>query len=1322
MAVGASAGGLGPTSELLRELGDRPGVAIVIIHHLDPNHESGLVDILGRATSMSVVAASERLVVDANHVYVVPPNAGLLIHHGTLHVVPRREQGGLHLPIDRFFESLAQDRDGLAVGVVLSGSGFDGTEGTKAIKREGGVTLAQDATAQYGSMPQSAIATGCVDFILPTSGLAREIVRIGAQAVSLAKTPEPGPDDRDYGQVLAAMRKASGVDFASYKHSTLRRRLQRRLVVRGLPDLPSYVALLKRDPAEASALCEEALIHVTGFFRESEAFDALAMHVFPRLCDGRPDDAAIRVWVPGCSTGEEVYSLAIGLIEFLEGAHREIPIKIFGTDLSLAVINKARAGWYPESIERDVSTARLVRFFSQTEGGYQIRRDVRDLCVFAGHDVTRDPPFSAMDLVSCRNLMIYLGPALQDRVMAMLHYALREPGFLILGSSESVRAFAGFVSVDGKNKIYGRTSAAPPAHFDFTTPAPPPDIVSPLARGTSLDETLGPRSAGPSDVLREADRLVLAEFAPPGVVVTSDLCIIQFRGQTGPFLEPTPGAASLDLLRMAREELRLPLRRAIDKARSTRVSVRETDLALSTGDSRRALSIEVIPFAVHENKQRHFLILFEDVTAKEARADASAGGSATEAKPPADGLRQEIEATRQYLESVIEQREAANEELKAANEEVVSSNEELRSTNEELQSAKEELQATNEELRTVNDEMNERNAESTRLNDDLTNVLTSVEIPIVIVGRDLRLRRFTPAAGRVFGFQATDVSRPISDVPQVAAIAPTLKILVQEVLETLEPAQCAIQDTARHWFHLSVRPYLTLDGRIDGAVVSARDVDAEKRGAERLAAARKYAEDIVDTVREGLVVLDRDLRILSANKSFLRVFGLTAAEIEGRRLDAVGRPELEAPALRKLIEGLSVGTVAEGFRLEHREESGESRIFMLNARHVIGTDLVLLAFEDVTDAENARLAARRAELSFRDALTEAAEGILMVDADGKIVFANRMAAAVFGYEVAELTTLSVDALLPARLKEVHARHREEYLKTPAPRPMGRDREQLVGRRRDGTEFPIEVVLSTFSREAGRVVVAFVTDVTQRRDTEKQIQTYQDRLQRMAFDAALTEERERRRIAIELHDRIGQALALAEIKLASIRDQTSGEVRVALDKAVELLEQAIADKRTLVFELSPPVLYDLGLKDALAWLAEDIEKRHGVKIEVVDDGSAQPMEVSARAVVFRAVRELLMNVLKHAKTPSATITLRKESGRLDVEVEDRGVGFEPRALGDRFGGAGFGLLSVREQVGRLGGSVEVQSAPECGTRVTLRVPLPPIEPQVVLPAAKAQGAP
>lgn len=904
---------------------------------------------------------------------------------------------------------------------------------------------------------------------------------------------------------------------------------------------------------------------------------------------------------------------------------------------------------------------------------------------------------------------------LQDRVIARLHYALHEPGFLTLGSSETVRAFAGFAPVDGKSKIYGRTSAALRPVFDFAHSSEldarrAPDRVAPSAGG---EPTLGPSSrssSGRTDVLREADRVVLAKLGPPGVVVTSELVVIQFRGQTGPFLEPTPGVASLDLLRMARGELRLPLRRAIDVARFTHKPAREPGVTVLVGGEHRAVTIEILPFIVRSTlEQRFFVVLFHLDTSRSPSEDAPRA-------PPeplpvhARALEDELASTREYLESVIERVEASNEELRAANEEIVSSNEELRSTNEELQSAKEELQATNEELGTVNDELKASNVEATLLGDDLENVLKSSEIPLFIVGKDQALRRFTPAAGRLFGLGGTDLGRPVGACGQLTVLAPTLAPLITEALDRLQTGSCAFQAPLSpgseppapdgRWHQLSVRPYLTSGGRIDGAVVLARDVDAETRRSERLDDARKYAEDIVETVREGLVVLDRDRRVRSANSAFQQLFQLSLADIVGKHLDALGRPELAVPALRALVAQLGDGGRFEGFQLEPRGGVGDQRVFRVNARSIFGAELLLLAFDDVTELERART--MRAELGFREAMTGAAEGILMIRPSGHVSFANPAAARLFGYEADGLEGLSIGTLLaPGSLAESPAEILATLREAPPERRLGKERE-LLARRKDGSDFPIEVSISTTRGEDGPIVVAFITDVTEQRSAEREIRAYQGRLQRLAFDTALTEERERRRIALELHDRIGQDLALAQMKLAPMRDGLTSGGHAAVEGAVELIEKAITDSRTLVFELSPPVLYDLGLGAALAWLAQDVEKRHGVRLEVTDDGADKPLDDAGKAIVFRAVRELVMNVLKHARVPTAKLSLRRTDDHLQIDLRDRGLGFDPDAPTEP--GVGFGLLSVREQIARLGGTLQIDAAPEKGTHVSVRVPL------------------
>ncbi|MGA7121158.1 MAG: CheR family methyltransferase, partial [Polyangiaceae bacterium] len=778
-----------------------------------------------------------------------------------------------------------------AIGIVLSGTGSDGTLGLGAIQREGGITFAQDATAKYDAMPRSAIAAGCVDLVLPPDEIGRKLAHLAARGKIAIGTDAASPDEEEnLAVVIAALRKGTGIDFSQYRRTTVQRRVQRRMVVQHIEDLRAYAEFLAQTPSEGVALAEDILIHVTSFFRDAEAFEALKTEVFPRLIANRPQGMPIRIWVPGCSSGEEVYSIAIALSEFLGDAKADVPVKLFGTDISEIALEKARAGRYVENIALDVSAERLRRYFVAMDGGYRIQRSVRDMCVFAKQDVTRDPPFSNMDLVSCRNLLIYLGPALQSRVLPVFHYALHERGFLLLGASESVTAHPGFTVLDAKNKIFARSPVQLQPLLDFGDPR--------RVYGAPLATRPGSHAATQIEIQQAADRAVISQYAPRGVVVTDDLVIVQFRGETGAYLQPPPGAATFDLLRMVHEELRLELRQALDEARKTRKPAHRR-----VGGSGKPVEIGVFPFTAAELQRPLYAIVFDEPS---SQAGPAAASPVREAGDVEQALRGELAQTRDYLQSVIEQLEAGNEELKAANEEIVSSNEELQSTNEELQTAKEELQAANEELATINQEMMERNREATRLSDDLANVLTSASIPILILGRDGKIRRFTPAAGKLLHLIGADVGRPLGDI-KPALEGADLMAIVAEVIDQLVPVERSVKDANGRWYSVVVRPYMTLDNRIDGAVIVLLDVDALKKGEQAIADARDFSESIVDTVREGLVVLDEDLRVRSANRPFYHHFALSPDDVVKRPLSELGSGQWNNPALLRELESVRLG-------------------------------------------------------------------------------------------------------------------------------------------------------------------------------------------------------------------------------------------------------------------------------------------------------------------------------------------------------------------------------------------------------------------------------
>ncbi|QEL20510.1 CheR family methyltransferase [Limnoglobus roseus] len=823
VGVGASAGGLEAFTQFLQRLPARAGFAILLVQHLDPSRSSVLAEILSRETARSVREAVEGMAVEPDHVYVIPPDTRMGVEGGVIRLNPRGDRSAPHHPIDYLFRSLALAYGPRAVAVVLSGGGTDGTHGIGDIREAGGLTFAQSVdTAGQTGMPASAAAAG-VDAVLSPEGIADALVRLGggpeAPAEPGADGAEPLPDGNALAPLFAVLRERTGVDFGQYKQNTIRRRVTRRIALQRFAGVDALVRAVRDDPAELAALARDLLIGVTRFFRDPGVFDRFRAEAIPPLLRDRVDDTPLRVWVPGCSTGEEAYSLAIVLVEAFEGA-AEVPVKILATDVNEAALARARAGVYPENIAEDVSPDRLRRHFRKTTAGYRVSSAVRDLCVFARHDLTADPPFARMDLVSCRNVLIYFDAALQRRVIPLFHYALRPGGYLLLGPSETIGPFADlFVPVGRDEHLYTRTLA--PARLPSGLVAGPPVAGRPpVAAGP-------PREAGGlADVYREADR-VLARYAPVAVLVDDNLNILQFRGDSDPYLRHPSGTAGLDLLRMAREGLLPDLRDGVSAARTEGAVIRRPDVRVGEGDAARTVTLQITPLAGAGPGLLCFLIAFEDADSRPP-APPVVPINDSELAERVGQLRRELEAAREHQQAVAEEYEATNEELKSANEEILASNEELQSTNEELQTAREEMQSANEELETVNEELEHRNRELGRTNDDLHSLLVGVNVPVVVVGRDLRIRRLTAQAEAVFGLQPADVGRSLRETG-LGLDAPDPAGTVARVIDSLEATAFEARDRTGRWHSVRIRPYETGDNRIEGAVVTGIDIDAAKR-------------------------------------------------------------------------------------------------------------------------------------------------------------------------------------------------------------------------------------------------------------------------------------------------------------------------------------------------------------------------------------------------------------------------------------------------------------------------------------------------------------
>ena len=837
VGIGASAGGLEASKRLLVALPANLGMAFVFIPHLDPARASAFPEILSRETTMRVLEVTDGMTPQPDHVYVIPRNCEMTIEGGVLRLSHRDAPRAVHTDIDIFFRSLAADQGSNAIGIVLSGTASDGTFGISAIKGEGGITFAQDNSAKYDGMPASATASGCVDFVQSPEDMAKELARISrhpyvlrGEALEYEAVGET--KEAQMAQIFVLLRRAMRVDFSEYKPPTIGRRVARRMALNKIEQLTEYVALLQRDRNEVKALYQDLLINVTSFFRDPEAFEVLKTLVYPELVKKcREGTNPIRIWVPGCSTGEETYSHAITLLEYLGEERVQAPVQIFGTDLSESAVQRARIGLYKETIEADVSPIRLRRFFHKVESGYQISKAIRDLCVFSTQNVFSDPPFSRIDLLSCRNVMIYLSQALQRRVIPIFHYALNPGGFLMIGNTEGLLGSGVelFEMADKKQKIYRKKTVATPVTFGFAVRAVEPQPMLESFRASKEAEP--PR--GPFDLQREADRLLLARYAPPSVAVNEQLDIIQTKGHTGPFLELPTGKASLNLLKMARPGLLYELQNALEEARKSGMEAVRDNVHVESSGGTMVTTIRVVPFHSPVHERSCYLVTFEP-DSHEAAAQRTPEVPATPLsdderamkEKQIEQLKQELSATKEYLQSIIEALESTNEELQSANEEIQSGNEELQSTNEELQTSKEELESANEELHTVNEEMQHRNEMLTQLNNDLTNLLNSVNLPMVMVGPDLSVRRFTPQASKVLGLTATDVGRPISRLKLTTAIE-NLEQKMLDAISEVRPQEYTISARGGQQCHVRITPYRTADNRIDGVVLSVNSPDSE---------------------------------------------------------------------------------------------------------------------------------------------------------------------------------------------------------------------------------------------------------------------------------------------------------------------------------------------------------------------------------------------------------------------------------------------------------------------------------------------------------------
>ncbi len=1294
-------------TRLLTHLPRDTGMAFVLVSHLSPHHASALAHLLAGHTPMPVNEVVDGATVEANHVYVIPPNREIALQQGRLVVTPR--ESGMHLPIDHLFRSLAKEQKSQAVGVVLSGCDSDGAHGLQAIKDQGGITFVQDASAQFDGMPRNAQAAGAVDFVLPPEKIAEELARISRHSYL---GPLPMPELVENGPVLqrvmGLLRDAVGVDFAYYKLPTIQRRIMRRMALCQTDTLERYVELLQTTPGEIQALFEDLLISVTSFFRDPGAFDVLQQKALPALLQGRRRDLPLRVWVPGCATGEEVYSIAISLMEYQFQTGHSFAMQIFGTDLSEKAIAVARLARYPETIAENVLPTRLSRFFQRVEGGYQVIRALRQSCVFSRQDVTRDPPLARMDLISCRNLLIYLGSILQKRVISTFSYALQPQGCLLLGNSETIAACPDhFVPLDSEHKLYCRN----PRHAYV-----PVDTVP------SLRAPAGP-AAGPDppNPDAEADRLLLADYAPSGIIVNSKGHVISFRGDVGPYISPVSGEATLDALKLVRDDLAGHLRAALGEASARNSTARRDRLQIFYRSAQRPLNLIVRPIS-QQYAEKYFLVLFEETEQTQRNAASPAAGPREEGRAAAGDLEleQELAATRTYMQSLIEDLRGADEEAQSSNEELQSTNEELQSTNEELLTAKEELQSSNEELTTMNDEMRARNLELNDVNNDLLNLLSSMQTPVVMLNNDLRIRRFTPSSQKVLNLIPADVGRPISDLkPRINV--PNLEELLRRVIESLEPYEQEVRDQEGRWHSMRIRPYRTSDNHISGAVLQLLDVDQLRRSLAEVEETRNYVETILATVREPLLVLDDQLRLHSANRSFFESFHVTPEQTVGRSFFEIQNGRWDVPRVRHLLENMDGH--AQDVEVEQELEQEGRRVYQLNARKLVrdGTNgQTLLAIEDISGRK------RMAEAKYRRLFESAKDGILIADAaTGEIEDVNPFLGELLEYRREELLGKCFWTTQPfAEIRDaagmIHRVQSEDILRVP----------DATLKTRSGRQVSVEIVASCYQEVESQVCQLNFRDITERKHLEQQMRQTA-KLESLGLLAG--------GVAHDFNNLLtgimgNASLALSDGKADTWTKQLMKEVVLASQRAADLTRQMLAYAGKGRFIVERLNLSDLS-REISTLVRTSIPKNVDLQLNLAenlppvmaDGGQIQQLIMNLAINGAEAIGEAhggyvrVTTGVEQVDSEMVKVNFEPNSMRpgnfVTLEVTDSGTGMDEATkakifdpfFSTKFTGRGLGLAAVSGIVRGHHGAIRVFSAPGQGT--TFKVWLPAVAPAV-----------
>jgi len=1336
VGLGGSAGSLVALQEFFAAMPETSGMVFVVVVHLSPEHASLFPELLARVTKMRVQQAVDGERVEANCVYVIPPGRHLVSTDGHLRLSALAHERGTRVAVDLFFRSLADTHGPHAAAIVLSGADGDGALGIKRIKERGGLTIAQDPDeAEHHGMPQSAIATGMVDWVLRVAEMPRRLLDYHATAQRLRVPPEEGPqpaqappttsdeDEAALREVLAFLRTRTGRDFAYYKRATIVRRVSRRMQINSVENLPAYLSFLRTHPGELGALLQDLLISVTNFFRDRDSFAALET-LIPELFRGKASGDTIRVWIPACATGEEAYSIAMLLLEHARPLEVGPPIQLFACDLDDSAVQLARAGVYPETIMADVSEERLRRFFVKDAHGWRIRREVREIVLFAAHDLLKDAPFSRMDLISCRNLFIYLNRDAQKRALDIFHFALKSRGYLFLGSSESVEEGNPLFDVmDKKHRIYRHRQA----HRIGL-----PVSVGPgtLARALEAQEHAkrGPVLPGPSFENRERQPLaavkgseytslgelhvqLVERLAAPSVVVNSDHEIVHLSENAGRFFTLVGGETSTNLLRIVHPMLRLDLRGALLRAAENGTVVEVPNLPLELGGRRRAITLRVLPAG--ELAPGFMLVVFELSDAPAGSSAATIVEKSADSEPIVRQLEREVEVTKTRLRDTVEQYEVSAEELKASNEELQAMNEELRSASEELETSREELQSINEELSTVNAELKAKIDEVGRANSDLNNLMASTAIATVFLDRDLRIMRYTPSVATIFRVIPSDVGRLLTDLRHQLDY-PELNADAELVLENLSPVEREVRDAEGRQFLARLLPYRTLEHHIGGVVLTFVDVTELKRAEE----SRAFLAAIVEGSEDSIMTIDFVGKITSWNAAAERLYGYSSAEVLGKPLAMLTLPSGLAEVVAN-VERIQQRQAVENFDIVRVHKGGAELSLSVSLSPVKNTqgDLMGIALiaRDITPRRNAEEALRESEERMRLVVENAREyAIFSMNLDRVITSWNAGAQRILGYSQEEVVGQPGDIIFTEADRSVHAPQHEAAQAVAE----GRASDERWHVRKDGSRFWGSGVLMAMHGTCGEAIglVKIFRDQTEQLHAKRALEQSLCETESARAEAEAAGRAKDHFLAVLSHElRTPLTPVLMSVATLMLR----GDLPAQVVEGLEMIQRNVGLEAQFIDELLDITRISRG-KFELSREPMDLHAaiRLAAEIAAPDiEGKGQRLNFALEAAMhelsgdFKRLQQVFWNLLKNASkfTPEGgDITIRSrnevassgDAQHIVVEVIDVGIGFDAEAaerifnaftqanefIAQEFGGLGLGLAISKATVDAHGGTI------------------------------------